>query len=292
MVELGLVPTSRSGVGCLTALRILWVCLGRAAILGPFALGPAVASSISVRLRPFLFFLGFALGLGSGCNSALTPGKTCSGDSDCGAGQYCLGYSQVCSTGNSAYTVGTGTCHRDCSAGACTCSDRTDCRPWETCSSGACVALPILCAPGPSVCPPGCTQQQASDRVCGPVCQCSVCPGADAGIPACGWSPALNDAGPNGCHAARALISCEGPSGSCECMSDDAMTCPLPTTCGLSYGYSGCQNECALGEYGVACGGPPRPDASFVDQQPPSGCRLGLATPSGLVFYCCPCESP
>jgi len=245
-----------------------------------------------VRLRPFLFVLGFVSGLGSGCNSALTPGKTCSGNTDCGSGQYCMGYSQVCPTENSAYTVGVGTCHRDCSTGACSCSDRADCGPAADCVSGRCVFLPIECIFEPAVCPPGCTHQLASDRACGPVRQCEVCPSADAGIPACGWPVSLNDAGPNGCHAARALISCSGPAGGCACMSDDATACPAATTCGLSYGYSTCQDQCAASEYAVACGGIPRPDAAVVSQDPPSGCRLSGANPGGVAFYCCPCEVP
>lgn len=283
------------GVPCRTNHQNSVGLVGWSRDLPAFCPGPTVAFPSTVRLRPFLFCLGFAFGLGTGCNSSLngtTGGKACSGDTECGAGQYCLGFSQVCPTANSAYTVGQGTCHRDCSSGACACIDRTDCRAFEDCYSGRCVAVPVFCPAEPSVCPPGCTIAPASDRPCGPVCQCEVCPTADAGIPACRWSASLNDAGPGACHAARALITCEGPSGGCGCMSDDAMTCSGPTPCGLSYGYSTCQDQCAAGEYAVACGGPPQPDASFVDQQPPSGCRSLSPTPSGVVSYCCPCESP
>jgi hypothetical protein len=75
-------------------------------------------------------------------------------------------------------------------------------------------------------------------------------------------------------------------------MSDDATACPAATTCGLSYGYSTCQDQCAASEYAVACGGIPRPDAAVVSQDPPSGCRLSTANPGGVAFYCCPCEAP
>ena len=54
--------------------------------------------------------------------------------------------------------------------------------------------------------------------------------------------------------------------------------------------YATCQDQCAESEYAVACGGPSQPDAAYVNQQPPSGCRLALATPSGVAFYSCPCE--
>ena len=148
--------------------------------------------------------------------------------------------------------------------------------------------------------------EQASDRVCGPVCRCDVCPAADGGsgvdaistdgasdkepLPQCTWPGSLNDAGPDGCRASRALVACNGPAGGCDCRSDDATTCPTPTTCGLAYGYTTCQDQCADNEYAVACGGPPQPDAAYVNQQPPSSCRLALATPGGVAFYCCPCE--
>ncbi len=260
----------------------------------------------------FLLFLGLALGLGNACNSALTGasggGKACTGDTDCGTGQYCMGFSQLCATASDDYTVGAGTCHRDCSAGACSCSDRADCRPWEGCYSGGCIALPINCPEEPASCLPGCTLERPSDRVCGPVCRCDVCPAADGGpldtsspvdtandrqaLPACRWPMSLDDAGPGGCRASRALVSCSGPSGGCECASDDSTTCPAPVTCGLAYGYTTCQDQCAATEYAVACGGLPQPDAAFVNQQPPSGCRLALATPGGVALYCCPCESP
>lgn len=244
----------------------------------------------------FLLLFGFALGLGFGCNSALTGsnggGKPCGGDGDCGSGQYCMGFSQACPADSFSYIVGVGTCHRDCSQGACACSDRADCRPWQECDSGRCLDLPINCPFEPAVCPSGCTMQSASDRACGPVCLCAQCPSADAGTMACNWPASLNDAGPEGCQASRGLISCSGPSGSCACMSDDAKTCPAPATCGIANGYTACQDQCATNEYAVACGGLPQPDAALASQQPPSGCRLGLATPGGVAVYCCPCESP
>ena len=43
-------------------------------------------------------------------------------------------------------------------------------------------------------------------------------------LPQCSWPTNLSDAGPQGCSAARALVSCSGPSGGCDCMSDEATT--------------------------------------------------------------------
>lgn len=130
-----------------------------------------------------------ALGLGLGCGSTLTgpndggqTGAACSADTDCASGAYCMGFSQRCPSADYAYTVGVGNCHRDCSAGACSCAGSADCRPWEECNSGTCLALPIECIEEPSSCPAGCTFEQASDSVCGPVCRCNACPAADAGF--------------------------------------------------------------------------------------------------------------
>jgi hypothetical protein len=245
-------------------------------------------------------------GRDSGLDSSMST-TACRGDSECGSGQYCMNFSVLCSGAPDDYTLGVGTCHRDCSSGACSCGDNADCRPWGECYPGGCVALPIPpCVEEPSSCPAGCTLEQASDRVCGPVCRCDVCPAADGGsnvdalstdatndkqaLPQCGWPTSLNEAGPGGCRASHALVSCNGPAGGCSCTSDDATTCPTPTTCGLAHGYTTCQDRCADNEYAVACGGLPQPDAASVDQQPPGGCRLALATPGGEAFYCCPCE--
>jgi hypothetical protein len=133
--------------------------------------------------------LALALGLGLGCGAKLTGpsdggpvGASCSADTDCGSGMYCLGFSRSCADAFQAYTVGVGTCHRDCTAGACSCVEQADCRAWGECISGNCVALPIDCIEEPSSCPSGCMLEQASDTVCGPVCRCAVCPASDAGL--------------------------------------------------------------------------------------------------------------
>jgi hypothetical protein len=142
-----------------------------------------------MRLNVQVVLAVAALGLGLGCGSKLTGpsdggpgGAACSGDNDCASGLYCLGFTQRCAGVSYAYTVGVGTCHRDCSSGACSCVENADCRAWGDCSSGQCLAVPVLCIAQPSSCPAGCTFEQAPDSVCGPVCRCAVCPAADASL--------------------------------------------------------------------------------------------------------------
>ena len=120
-------------------------------------------------------------GHATGVDSSVTA-KTCSGDSDCDPGLYCLGYSQTCPGPSGTYVVGTGICHRDCSGGGCVCgNDPGDCRTGE-CYSGHCVELPIsICVPDPSSCPDGCLFAPPTDQVCGPACRCSSCPASDGG---------------------------------------------------------------------------------------------------------------
>jgi hypothetical protein len=128
------------------------------------------------------------------------------------------------------------------------------------------------------------------------MCNCTDSrPAADATgdtqpLPQCSWPAILDDAGLGSCIAERAYVSCTDPSGAgCGCLSNDSTSCPASAMCGVAHGYTRCQDQCAANEYAVACGGPPKPDAADVNQQPLNGCRIALATPGG-VAYCCPCE--
>lgn len=232
-------------------------------------------------------------GQGAGVDSSVTA-TMCSGDGDCASGQYCMGYSQACSGGPKTYVVGRGICHRDCSAGACVCgNDPGDCRIGE-CYSGGCVALPIPpCVPDPSSCPPGCPFDPPTDQLCGPVCRCDSCPTpVDAATQGTCYPllAGLRDGGPGACSVAIAALSCTAPSGAgCGCLSNDPTTCAAPTACGPGYGFA-CTNQCAVNEYAAGCGGTPQPDGGYVYSQPPAGCRLVDAFPSGESFYCCPCQ--
>jgi len=109
-------------------------------------------------------------------------------------------------------------------------------------------------------------------------------PPADAGLaPACRFAPGLasSDAGSSreACIGARALLSCQEPSGfGTGCLSDDRNLCA-----GLA--GSSCQNECAESEYVVQCGGVGPGNVP----DPPSECKFASAIPAGIAYYCCPC---
>ena len=103
------------------------------------------------------------------------------------------------------------------------------------------------------------------------------------------WPSVYDDAGPWGCHAEPALVSCTNGSTSvvCGCLSD-AADCPS-SPCATEAGGT-CHDECTSTEYGLACGGigPPPPGVTPAD--PPANCRLNENTPGGVTFLCCPCE--
>ena len=99
----------------------------------------------------------------------------------------------------------------------------------------------------------------------------------------CRRDPSVVDGGPGACGSARAVVDCEFPNGAgCDCLTDNA-TCD---GCGAG---ATCTNKCKANEYAASCGsvGPGDPSITYAD--PPAGCRLGLATPAGVAFYCCPC---
>jgi hypothetical protein len=107
----------------------------------------------------------------------------------------------------------------------------------------------------------------------------------DLGAQQCSWPSSLNDAGPGGCTAALALVSCTNSAGdTCGCLSSSMESCAV----GACSGYSGCRDQCGANEYAVACGsiGPSAQESA----NPPAGCTTKLATPAGIVYYCCPCQ--
>jgi hypothetical protein len=104
------------------------------------------------------------------------------------------------------------------------------------------------------------------------------------GAQQCSWPSSLDDAGPGGCRAARALVACHDSAGdTCVCLSSDPQSCP---TCGAS--YSSCQDECALNEYAVTCGSVGPSPGGIAS--PPEGCTSKGANPGGSIEYCCPCQ--
>jgi hypothetical protein len=99
----------------------------------------------------------------------------------------------------------------------------------------------------------------------------------------CRRDPSVVDGGPGACGAARAYIDCEFPNGAgCGCMTNDA-SC---SGCGAG---ATCTDKCSTNEYAASCGsvGPGNPAITYAD--PPAACRLILASPAGVAFYCCPC---
>lgn len=119
---------------------------------------------------------------GAGGAAGAGGAGSCTNDTDCQSGQYCRGFSHVCPNSYSNFTVTPGTCHRDCSIAGCTCVDDTDCRAWEQCSQGSCIAgSPTTCPTEPFNCPPGCMLSLATDQVCASTCRCAVCPASDGG---------------------------------------------------------------------------------------------------------------
>jgi hypothetical protein len=108
-------------------------------------------------------------------------------------------------------------------------------------------------------------------------------PGVDSiADAACSWAPVPQ------CTTGRYSLSCKGSNGGgAFCVSDDATRCPGPDPAPGAVTYASCENECAAGEYGVACGSP-GPVASSA--RPPAGCHTVKVTPGGALYYCCPCR--
>jgi hypothetical protein len=113
-------------------------------------------------------------------------------------------------------------------------------------------------------------------------CAAVNCNNVALGAPACTWAPELdNDDGTVACRAARTLLSCPSAGGTVTCISNDPARCPM----GATPSGATCTNQCAAGEYAVACGRPgPTPAPA-----PPAGCKDMRPTPGGVIYYCCPC---
>jgi hypothetical protein len=99
----------------------------------------------------------------------------------------------------------------------------------------------------------------------------------------CSWPAGLEDAGPGGCRAERALVQCsDSGGGQCFGLADD-VTC---SSCGD--GFSSPVDRCSANQYAAVCGsiGP----SSTPAGTPPAGCTSQGATPAGTIYYCCPCN--
>jgi hypothetical protein len=127
-------------------------------------------------------------------------------------------------------------------------------------------------------------------------CGCPLCgPAPDAGVAkdatpptACPTLEGLNstDAVQVGYSAKRMLLECTGSGITETCVANDATSCPGSDP--IVGNSAVCRNLCAANEYGLSYGGvgPLAPPPSIAL---PAACKLGLPTPGGTAFYCCPC---
>jgi len=163
---------------------------------------------------------------------------------------------------------------------------------------------PCGCPTCPTTCPPiqcpmlACASGDLVNP--GDPCGCPICaPTADGGVAkdagsadvlpaACPMLAKLNptDAAPIGYSAGRVLLQCSFVGGTSEeCVSNDVSRC---SSGGVPENSRGCSDLCGPTEYGLSYGGV-GPFASPPSIDLPTGCRLGLPTPGGVAFYCCPC---
>lgn len=123
---------------------------------------------------------GTSGGTGTGSSSGSSSGQVCHADSDCSGGDYCLVPLTNCTQMlNSPFAEGVGTCHRNCSQGACACQDPADCGAGScNVMTGTCAFAGVTCInPGP--CPASCSLQALTQEYC-PLCICASCPSADS----------------------------------------------------------------------------------------------------------------
>jgi hypothetical protein len=168
-------------------------------------------------------------------------------------------------------------------AGVAKDAGRADTQP--ICEPISCPAIACVSGTHPNPDPCGCP-------LCGPAPDAAA--GKDAvladGPPtACPMLASLNpaDAAQVGYTAGREFLRCNYAGGTIEdCISSDAIGCPGPVLTGGN--LLGCSNLCTASEYGLSYGGV-GPSAATPSIDLPVGCRLGLQTPAGVAFYCCPC---
>lgn len=133
------------------------------------------------------------------------------------------------------------------------------------------------CNPGTST---GVVKDAAGDADGGRACAND----ASAPLPACGFAPSISQADASlgqGCHAARAFVTCNFGGGGSFCLSDGSADCEINGHI-ADAGPSLCASECCPDEYGVECGG----------GAVPQGCRAmtGPSPGGGLTFSCCSCR--
>jgi hypothetical protein len=97
----------------------------------------------------------------------------------------------------------------------------------------------------------------------------------------CGMSSA--NSGSGSCRSDRRLLECKTPGGG-------GLDC-LFQSCAEADGFrpDRCHDLCEPDEFAASCGGI-GPNAAS-NAPPNSACHDALATPGGVIFYCCPCAA-
>ena len=89
----------------------------------------------------------------------------------------------------------------------------------------------------------------------------------------------MDTSGLTGVDACPALAIADAGSSGCT-----------PGTPGMICGPSGCNSLCATTDYEMTCKGTEM-SASIPEPAASLGCQvIPIPTPSGALFYCCPCE--
>lgn len=118
----------------------------------------------------------------------------------------------------------------------------------------------------------------------------AMTPGVDAGAhdageaayaAACDMNVATADSG--SCRSDRRLLECKLPGGGgMTCLSESCAEDP-------SFRPDRCEDLCEPDELAASCGGI-GPNAGS-NAPPNPACHDALATPGGVIFYCCPCAA-
>ncbi|MHB8419679.1 MAG: hypothetical protein ACYDCL_16505 [Myxococcales bacterium] len=232
-----------------------------------------------------------AVGEGDGGGSS-GGGIGCTADSQCRSGEYCAAQfsdcfedltcpSDVpCQNFGPAILTG-GSCHRDCTNGACTCTNDTDC-PTSVCDAGRCLPIYYDCGPNAGSCPAGCPNSPFTETLCG-LCLCQSCPGGSSSGGMIGGSSSGGSTSGGGSSGG----SSSGGSGGVACTADaqcgSNAYCDIPLTSCAQYddrveqGPGSCHRSC----WGGAC-------ACEGDADCPGGTCLSNGSCAGMGGDCAP----
>ncbi|MGD0524156.1 MAG: hypothetical protein ABSE49_03370 [Polyangiaceae bacterium] len=182
-----------------------------------------------------------------GCTACYSGCTTCATNSQCSAGEVCVG--QACQACTASGQCGpSAVCQATHSGMQCTCSQDTDCSSGETCQSGVCGSSGIPgCASGlpGSACPTG---QACINATCGPCTTFEDCNAQAFGTPTPPGGLACVD---GVCAACSINAQC---GGGMACVGGTCGTCSTNAQCGptgqCTGGYCTCSSDsqCASGQ--------------------------------------------